>query len=124
MSSQWRRRVVVRSGDGSSQLPASPNGIVIGLQRGFTITRLDLGMPVLGRQVEQSGGSVVLLRLGELAHQIPGVLGRHLAVVFPFDAGEVGSRHCCGTMKARSYKPLLQINKNLWLCEDRDQTGI
>ena len=51
-------------------------------------------MPVLGRQVEQSGCSVVLFSLGELAHEIPGVLGRHFAVVFPFDAGEVGSRHC------------------------------
>ena len=105
VSSQWRSRGVDSSADGSSfERGASPNGIVISLRRGFTVTRLDLGMPVLRGQVEQSGGSVVFLRLGELAHQIPGVLGRHLAVVFPLDAGEIGPWHWESVLGCRSYK--------------------
>ena len=57
-------------------------------------------MPVFGREVEQGRCSVVLFSLGELTHEIPCVLRGHLTVVFPFDAGEIGSRHWEGVLEA------------------------
>ena len=46
-----------------------------------------------GFKLELGGGQIVLLSFCELAGKIQCVLGRHLAVLFPLDAGEVDSGH-------------------------------
>ena len=46
-----------------------------------------------GFKLELGGGQIVLLSFCELADKIQCVLGRHLAVLFPLDAGEFDSGH-------------------------------
>ena len=47
-------------------------------------------------QLQLRRGQVVLFSFGELAHEVQGILSRHLAVLFPLDTGEFdgGHRHC------------------------------
>ena len=52
-----------------------------------------LGVAVFRRQMQQAGCLVLLFDLGELFHQVPGVLRRHLAIVLPFDARQFSRRH-------------------------------
>ena len=51
------------------------------------------GVAVFRRQMQQAGCLVLLFYLGELFHQIPGVLRRHLAIMLPFDARQFSGRH-------------------------------
>ena len=46
-----------------------------------------------GFRLELGGGQIMLLSFCELAYKIQCVLGRHLAVLFPLDAGEFDSGH-------------------------------
>ena len=46
-----------------------------------------------GFQLELGGGQIMLFSFCELADKIQCVLGRHLAVLFPLDAGEFDSGH-------------------------------
>ena len=47
-------------------------------------------------QLQLRRGQVVLFGFRELAHEVQGILSRHLAVLFPLDTGEFdgGHRHC------------------------------
>ena len=49
-----------------------------------------------GFKLELGGGQIMLLSFCELAYKIQCVLGRHLAVLFPLNAGEFdgGHGHC------------------------------
>ena len=52
-----------------------------------------LGVAVFRGQMQQVGCLVLLFNLGELFHQSPGVLRRHLTIVLPFDARQFSRRH-------------------------------
>ena len=52
-----------------------------------------LGVTVFRRQMQQVGCLVLLFHLGELFHQSPGVLRRHLPILLPFDARQFSRRH-------------------------------
>ena len=52
-----------------------------------------LGMTVFRRQIQQTGCFVLLFHFGELFHQSPGVLRRHLPIFLPFDARQFSRRH-------------------------------
>ena len=47
-------------------------------------------------QLQLRRGQVMIFGFGELAHEVQGILSRHLAVLFPLDTGEFdgGHRHC------------------------------
>ena len=52
-----------------------------------------LGVAVFRRQMQQVGCFVLFFHLGELSHQSPGVLRRHLSIFLPFDARQFSRRH-------------------------------
>ena len=52
-----------------------------------------LGMAVFRRQMQQARCLVLFFHIGELFHQIPGVLRRHFPILLPFDARQFGRRH-------------------------------
>ena len=52
-----------------------------------------LGVAVFRRQMQQARCLVLFFHLGELFHQIPGVLRRHFPILLPFDARQFGRRH-------------------------------
>ena len=52
-----------------------------------------LGVAVFRRQMQQVGCFVLFFHLGELSHQSPGVLRRHLPIFLPFDARQFSRRH-------------------------------
>ena len=52
-----------------------------------------LGVTVFRRQMQQVGCLALLFHLGELSHQSPAVLRRHLPIFLPFDARQFSRRH-------------------------------
>jgi len=50
-------------------------------------------MSVFWGEMKQGGSPLFIFYFGELPDEVPGVLCRHLSIIFPFKAGEIGSWH-------------------------------
>ena len=70
---------------------------------------------MLRRQMQQAGCLVLLLHLGELFDKVPGVLRRHLAILFPFDARQLVGRHQQETWDFKLRNP-----NQLWSANQRE----
>ena len=50
-------------------------------------------MSVFRGEMKQGRSPLFIFHFGELPDEIPGVLCRHLSIIFPFKAGEIGGWH-------------------------------
>ena len=76
-----------------------------------------LGVAVFRRQMQQTRCVVLFFHLGELFHQIPGVLRRHFPIVLPFDARQCGRRHQGKTRRIK-----LRNAVSMWPLQPSDVT--
>ena len=50
-------------------------------------------MSVFWGEMKQGRSPLFIFNFGELLDEVPGILRRHLSIIFPFKAGEIGSWH-------------------------------
>ena len=50
-------------------------------------------MSVFWGEMKQGRSPLFIFHFGELLDEVPGILRRHLSIIFPFKAGEIGSWH-------------------------------
>ena len=50
-------------------------------------------MSVFWGEMKQGRSPLFIFHFGELLYEVPGILRRHLSIIFPFKAGEIGSWH-------------------------------